>query len=84
VLFIRAVEAAQNTMNVPCKHSRLRSVVLLLEPAEPHQLKRVLISTCCDECGVVFEFAPSNFIGISEDRQELTIAIVEVSKGRVQ
>jgi len=71
-------------MNAPCKHNRLRSVVLLLEPTEPHQLKRVLISTCCDECGVVFEFAPSSFIGISEDRQELTVAIVEVSKGRVQ
>jgi len=34
--------------------------------------------------GTVFELAPANFIGISEDRQELTVAIVEVSKGRIQ
>jgi hypothetical protein len=63
-----------------CRHKRVRSDVSILEPTETDRAHRAMIKVNCDDCGAAFEFlgvVPSAGLEISEDRQELTVAIAE-------
>jgi hypothetical protein len=70
-----------------CPHKRMRSVVVFLDPTEPHQLRRAVITLQCHLCGTPFEFAgvvEGPGITLSADRKELRVAISEAVEGLVQ
>jgi hypothetical protein len=72
---------------MPCLHKRMRSIVVFLEPTDPGQLRRAVVTLQCHQCGEPFEFAgvvEGPGITLSEDRRELRVAITEARGGRVQ
>jgi hypothetical protein len=72
---------------MPCQHKRMRSIVVFLEPTEPGQLRRAVVTLQCHQCGAPFEFAgivEGPGITLSDDRRELRVAITEARKGMVQ
>lgn len=74
-------------MQASCQHKRMRSVVVFLEPTEPGQLRRAVVTVQCHQCGVPFEFAgvtEGPGIALGADRRELRVAITEARQGRVQ
>lgn len=75
-------------MNSLCRHKRMRSTVVFLEPTEPDQLPCTVMRIQCHECGRPFEFATDIIeaagITVSADRRELRLSITEASQWRVQ
>jgi hypothetical protein len=68
-----------------CKHKRMRSIVLFLEPTPDQELRRAVMTIQCHLCGQPFEFAGVEGPGVtlSEDRRELRLTITEARKGLV-
>ena len=84
---LRAACAILEPMKEPCRHKRIRSVVLFLEPTELDQLRRAVVTIQCKECGQPFEFVgvpEGPGVTLTEDRRELRLAITEASQWRVQ
>lgn len=73
-------------MSTTCQHKRMRSTVLFLDPTEPGQLRQAVMTVQCHLCGQKFEFTGVEGPGVtlSEDRQELRLAITEVAKWGIQ
>lgn len=69
-----------------CQHKRLRSILVFLEPdaGDPH--RTAVLTIQCRDCAQPFEFGGIHGPGaaLSEDRQELRLAIMEVRRGMVQ
>lgn len=61
-------------------------MVLFLEPTEPGQLRRAVMTVQCHLCGQPFEFVGVEGPGVtlSEDRRQLRLAITEARKGSIQ
>ena len=75
-------------MNDLCRHKRLRSVVLFLEPNHEQQFRAAVISIECRDCGLPFEFTADIIdvpgLNISADRRELRVTIMEATRGLAQ
>jgi hypothetical protein len=78
--------AILEAMIEPCRHKRIRSIVLFIEPTEPNQLRRAVIHIQCHVCGQPFEFVGVEGPGVtlSADRREMRVDISEASQWRVQ
>lgn len=72
-------------MKDPCRHTRVRTTVVFLEPTEPGESRQLAISAMCDECEQPFEFVGVEGPGtrLSEDRRELGLTITEGATWRV-
>lgn len=70
-----------------CPHKRVRSVILYLEPTELNQLKQMVITLQCKECGHPFEFPgiqERSGVILSADRRELRLSVGPARQGMIQ